>query len=978
MQQKIDESLYSRQLYVVGKEAMHKMNQSSVLISGMSGLGVEIAKCVILSGVKAVTLHDNKNVEIGDLSCNYYATFGDIGKRKVDVVKDKLSRLNPYVTVDINDDVELSYEFVKKYTTVVICDKLPSSQLKLNNFCRENDIKFILASTFGVVGSIFCDFGNNFIVSDNDGEEPKSGFITEMKGNILQTSEPHELYTNDIIEIHFDNSLNPCEKSSYNDKIVKVENANMFCTENDYEKIMKDKFDGHCVNVRFAQKKQALNLPFKSLEVQMNEPEFANVFTSDFDRQKRLHKYMLSLDKFVIKKKRFPQNENNNDLNEIMENFADEKTESIYDMIKKLTWTSLGKLCPLDSIIGSITAQEVMKSVSGKFTPVKQWLYFDCYTLVPDKIDFNGEETRYFSQNICFGNEMQNKLKEQNLFIVGAGAIGCELLKNLSMVGVGNITITDMDIIEKSNLNRQFLFGSKDIGKSKSECAKNAIHEMNPEVNVVAQKLKVAQETSHIYNSKFFEDKTVVLTALDNVQARVYVDSLCVDNGKAMIDSGTLGTKGNVQVVVPYLTEPYGASRDPQEKSIPLCTLKNFPYLIDHTIQWGRDLFEGLFMKAPANLMRYIKEHEIIKKLPPSELHEIARDINFVNHNMAYNKEECVMFAYKMWNENFMDQIDNLVKKYPQDSKTSEGMLFWSGTKKYPNVLEFDLTNELHVDFIEATANLWADVCKIQHIDRNEIYQILTPENIILFSMKEMCQILKRKKLPQISIKENTDENTAENIVLPNVETINYSVNSLSFEKDDDTNFHIDFVTAASNLRATNYNIEMADRFKTKGIAGRIIPAIATTTSLVSGLVTLEFLKLVQGKKLEDYANTFANLALPFLGVSEPLSVKKTKIGNYEFSVWDNLKYQDQTLSELIEKLNEKVGKLDVISISVGQYLLYAGYWSEKKQKERLQDKVSNLYRNICKDENHVSSIHLSVLFDTEDDCDPITCIVSF
>ena len=95
----------------------------------------------------------------------------------------------------------------------------------------------------------------------------------------------------------------------------------------------------------------------------------------------------------------------------------------------------------------------------------------------------------------------------------------------------------------------------------------------------------------------------------------MYVDQRCVFFRKPLLESGTLGTKGNTQVVLPDITETYSSSRDPPEKSIPICTLKNFPYQIEHTVQWARDLFEGLFKNQADNVNAYLSDENYLQQV---------------------------------------------------------------------------------------------------------------------------------------------------------------------------------------------------------------------------------------------------------------------------------------------------------------------------------------------------------------------------
>ena len=99
----------------------------------------------------------------------------------------------------------------------------------------------------------------------------------------------------------------------------------------------------------------------------------------------------------------------------------------------------------------------------------------------------------------------------------------------------GSITCTDNDNIEKSNLNRQFLFRNKDIGHSKSECAGKVAQVMNNDLSVKSMTSLVAPSTEDIFNTDFWDGLDFVVNAVDNIKVRLYVDSKCVWHHKPLL-----------------------------------------------------------------------------------------------------------------------------------------------------------------------------------------------------------------------------------------------------------------------------------------------------------------------------------------------------------------------------------------------------------------------------------------------------------
>jgi len=973
--EKIDEGLYSRQLYVLGFDAMNRMRTTDILLLGLRGLGVEIAKNLILTGVKSVTIHDDEPATYLDLSSQFFLSPSDIGKPRARCCLEKLRALNNYVQVNLHEG-NIEESLLKQFQVVVATHQPLELMLRVNDFCHRCHISFISSEIHGVFANIFCDFGDEFIVNDVNGETPQSlivASITQENPGIVTVVDDHRIPFEDGEWVTFSEIQGMTELNGSQPRKIKLLSQYTFSIENttDYSPY---KGGGYVTQV-----KQPSKIQFLSLRDSLENPEF---LISDFAKMDRAPQLHLGFHALHI----FRQNSTGHslplphntidaerilkiisDLNDKAKSFKVEKIDE--SLMKQLSFGAMGEISPMTAFIGGIVAQEVLKACSGKFFPIKQWFYFDATEVLPSEDlaedNFQPIGLRYDGNIVCLGKALQEAIQRLHYFLVGAGAIGCEVLKIWAMLGLGNkghIHVTDMDIIEKSNLSRQFLFRPKDVEQLKSTTAANAVKAMNPELNITSYSLRVGPETESSFNDHFYQRLNGVCNALDNVEARLYMDSQCVFYRKPLLESGTLGTKGNTQVIVPNLTESYASSRDPPEKSIPICTLHHFPNTIDHTIQWARDIFEGLFKNQIESVNSYISNPNFIDSLQKqpagTKLEVITQIKNCLMDEKPLTFDDCILWARRRFEDYFNNNIQQLLFNFPPDMITSNGTPFWSGPKRAPKVIRFDIEDPLHLAFIVSAANLRAqnfgikgerDISSFREVLKNISLPEFSPKRGVKISTNEQEE---KNRQQQEQVADDEDESFRRILSsLPSPSNLsNYRLNPTEFEKDDDTNFHIDFITAAANLRASNYSIPLTDKHKCKGIAGKIIPAMVTTTAVVSGLVCLELIKIMQNKPLDSLKNGFVNLALPFFGFSEPIAPPKTKIReNWSWSLWDRFDVEGElTLQQFLNYFKEK-HQLELTMISCGACIIYSFFMPKDKLAERLPKKVSEVVQNVSK-----------------------------
>ncbi|GAB1291923.1 SUMO-activating enzyme subunit 2 [Apodemus speciosus] len=460
--------------------------------------------------------------------------------------------------------------------------------------------------------------------------------------------------------------------------------------------------------------------------------------------------------------------------------------------------------------------------------------------------------------------ELAEAVSGGRVLVVGAGGIGCELLKNLVLTGFSHIDLIDLDTIDVSNLNRQFLFQKKHVGRSKAQVAKESVLQFHPQANIEAHHDSIMNPD---YNVEFFRQFILVMNALDNRAARNHVNRMCLAADVPLIESGTAGYLGQVTTIkkgrhgvlrhrlsggpgvfghmkavalfVPPrshkprrlvsgfvqdilledeggVTECYECHPKPTQRTFPGCTIRNTPSEPIHCIVWAKYLFNQLFGEEDADQEVSPDRADPEAAWEPTEAEARARASN----------------------------EDGDIKRI----STKE----WAKSTGYDPVKLFTKLFKDDIRYLLTMDKLWRKRKPPVPLDWAEVQ-----------SQGEEANADQQNE-PQLGLKDQQvlDVKSYASLFSKSIETLRVHL----AEKGDGAELIWDKVTFEGLLwelrlewRRPTCNgfchfcckpqdAHFQHEYEEQAMAGNIIPAIATTNAVIAGLIVLEGLKILSGK----------------------------------------------------------------------------------------------------------------------------------
>jgi len=918
--EQLDLEYYSREIFALGKEAMEKLSEFKVLVTGMSPLGTQVARLLVVSGVKTVAVHDDSRVSADDIRENDLLkearAEGEVTRAQA--LAPVLQQFNRRVTVNAVQGDLFSVN-IKDYDLIVATALDLTTLTRLSNLCREKSkhIGLVVCEAWGAMGTVFVDFNNEFLVYDKDGMEPESYLITNISQSCpgivtIEDDLPLKLKDGDWVTFKGVNGM--VEVTLPEPRPIKCISSSSFSIED------TSAYSGYVSGGVVSQFKMPDLVSFKSFQDSLLFPTFdAGLSRPDVtksDRVGQLHFAYHAVMEYRRKYQCLPcakdvdtlfliSSKLNAEAKEEEDRFSVEAINK--DLITAVSASAGTNFRPIISIISGIAALEVIK-FTGKFMPIRQWFHYDCFDALPGL------------------QPTLDRGRNWHTLVVGAGAVGCELLALLHSLeigsGTGSISVVDDGAVSYPTLCTHSLFREEDVGRRKAEIVVEVLKRRKPDSNI--RSLTCPIEDPQL-SDEFWESKDLILCTVDSEASIKLTESKAIWYEKPSLFAFMSSTSTHLSSLLPQKTGSleFFPEEEPKADST---LLSSFPCRASMCVDWSIQLFSHLFLELPSQALKYMENPqawtaEVCNETLPSARFarfELLRD--FFEVLVSTDPAASVVFARRRFEQLFTTNIGKLLAEHPLDQEVEEGKLFWSGRRLPPEPTAFDANEDLHFNYLETCADLISQtVGRTLGLNKLEVKKIAN-------------QTLRSRAEPHTNSAGFDELQASIDALCPQASKA--AVHPLTYQKDDPSGTQLEFIVSASHIRCGNYKIEPMERLKIKQIAGGLQPSLPAMSSFVAGLAAAEVLKLAAGVETDHLKEIRANLAGPELALTELRSAPAVKPMHslYEesavlipakFTLWDKVHLQGpMTVAQLKERL-ERDFSVHILIIYSGSVVFY-------------------------------------------------------
>ena len=911
-----------------------------------------------------------------DLFSNFFAQKEDVDTNsRADITQRGLMEINNFAIVMIfKGELSNDFSILNEYNLVIITEiiSLETAQT-LNQYCRMKHIGFIYTCEFGLSSFLFTDFGDDFIIEDNNGLEPNKYYIKSISNSCpgiveidpIKNNIGENIYLNigtgDFVS--FKDVKGMTELNDTPPRPIRVINKTKFTIEDTtkfqeftgvgiveevkvprpaifkplseainviyYEDVIEDYLneDSYLGSTASKMSNEPLmddlgiisNIKTSQDNIIINEEKKENIpwikmFYSEFENEslknlsnEKMHLAFLALHEYFNIHQDLPNfnkiKENKECIDISLKILSKAKEEGFrwainLCKIDKPFLDNVFKFCkfkftPFTNYLAGIVAQEVIK-FTGLYKPISQWVYFNFFNLlniskVNDIIEKrnlteeNDKENNIEPNILNIFNEIYNEqIKDVNILIIGFNDISYEMIKLFIILGLLDNKENKIKIVSNNKYDiKEKLEELKHLGKKvdipiiqeKLDLNDNNINNnylkkdwwinSNIIIDTLPFDSNEKEKISLIKNSK--ENKKILISlhcSKYSANSEIFLPEIKSDNYIIEETPKPQEEKNEIKIVDDYNDE------EDYDKYKNICTL-------DEALNWSRNYFQDNFIKyikylielinkshSESDMNKYIDNIFSIEKENEKDFDISIKLIKIfkklVTFKLGMNYETIVFYSMEIFEELFSKSAQKLLLKYPSDLLLKNtNKKFWSGARKEPKQIIFDINNEEHFQLIYCMTYFFCQILKLPDIKNKmknikqimEKYEPKKPDsNVKKMKLKEYSYI---EKFSLIQFLKSTSQ---DNLDFQQLE-LNLENNNENFDSLEKMNLQLKFIILAANIKLSIFGLNQSNINESISKILKINEIHPSLASTIAGITVMQLYNLINKIKEKDNEN---------------------------------------------------------------------------------------------------------------------------